>query len=71
MTRPVQRSTARLVLRQWQEEDREAFAAMNADPVTDPAELFTHVYTEPTAALRKQAAWLADELADAASEGAS
>ncbi|HST47750.1 pyruvate dehydrogenase (acetyl-transferring) E1 component subunit alpha [Jatrophihabitans sp.] len=39
-------------------------AAMNADPVTDPAELFTHVYTEPTAALRKQAAGLADELAE-------
>jgi pyruvate dehydrogenase E1 component alpha subunit len=37
-------------------------AAMNADPVTDPAELFAHVYTEPTAALRSQAAGLADEL---------
>jgi pyruvate dehydrogenase E1 component alpha subunit len=37
--------------------------AMNADPVTDPAELFAHVYTEPTAALRSQAAYLADELA--------
>jgi 2-oxoisovalerate dehydrogenase E1 component alpha subunit len=37
--------------------------AMNADPVTDPADLFAHVYTEPTAALRSQAASLADELA--------
>jgi 2-oxoisovalerate dehydrogenase E1 component alpha subunit len=46
-------------------------AAMNADPVTDPAEMFAHVYTEPTAALRRQAAGLADELADSASEGAS
>ena len=32
MSGPVQRSTARLVLRQWREEDREAFAAVNADP---------------------------------------
>ncbi len=46
-------------------------AAMNADPVTDPAELFAHVYSEPTAALRRQAANLADELADEVSEGAS
>jgi 2-oxoisovalerate dehydrogenase E1 component alpha subunit len=38
-------------------------AAMNADPVLDPADLFSHVYTEPTAALRSQAAILADELA--------
>jgi pyruvate dehydrogenase E1 component alpha subunit len=42
-------------------------AAMNADPVTDPAELFAHIYTEPTAALRRQAAELADELAAQAS----
>jgi pyruvate dehydrogenase E1 component alpha subunit len=42
-------------------------AAMNADPVTDPAELFAHIYTEPTAALRGQAAELADELAAEAS----
>jgi 2-oxoisovalerate dehydrogenase E1 component subunit alpha len=41
---------------------------MNADPVTDPAELFAHVYTEPTAALRRQAAHLATELADALAE---
>jgi len=41
--------------------------AMNADPVTDPADLFAHVYTEPTAALRSQAAGLADELAAEAS----
>ncbi|MBV9822726.1 MAG: pyruvate dehydrogenase (acetyl-transferring) E1 component subunit alpha, partial [Actinobacteria bacterium] len=46
-------------------------AAMNADPVTDPAEMFAHVYTEPTAALRKQAAGLADEIADSASQEAS
>jgi len=39
-------------------------AAMNADPVTDPAELFRHVYTEPTALLRSQAAGLAAELAE-------
>jgi len=38
-------------------------AAMNADPETDPAELFAHIYTEPTAALRRQAAELAAELA--------
>ncbi len=38
-------------------------AAMNADPVTDPAELFAHVYTEPTASLSRQAAELARELA--------
>jgi 2-oxoisovalerate dehydrogenase E1 component subunit alpha len=38
-------------------------AAMNADPDTDPAELFAHIYTEPTASLRRQAAALADELA--------
>jgi 2-oxoisovalerate dehydrogenase E1 component alpha subunit len=36
--------------------------AMNADPVTDPAELFAHVYTEPTASLRRQARALANEL---------
>jgi 2-oxoisovalerate dehydrogenase E1 component alpha subunit len=39
-------------------------AAMNADPALDPADLFSHVYTEPTAALRSQAAGLAAELAD-------
>ena len=38
-------------------------AAMNADPVTDPAELFSSVYTEPTASLRRQARALSDELA--------
>ncbi|HEX8767193.1 MAG TPA: hypothetical protein VF714_02420, partial [Jatrophihabitans sp.] len=42
-------------------------AVMNADPVLDPAELFAHVYTEPTAALRSQAAELAEELATEAS----
>ena len=53
-------------------EDGEARAArlrsaMNADPALDPADLFAHVYTEPTAALRNQAAELADELAAEAS----
>src|ERR1700712_1921086 len=38
-------------------------AAMNADPATDPAELFEHIYTAPTAALRRQASMLANELA--------
>ncbi|HEX4728063.1 MAG TPA: pyruvate dehydrogenase (acetyl-transferring) E1 component subunit alpha [Jatrophihabitans sp.] len=38
-------------------------SAMNSDPVTDPAELFVHVYQEPTRALRRQAGTLADELA--------
>ncbi len=37
-------------------------AAMNAQPDLDPAELFSHVYAEPTAALRVQAQALADEL---------
>jgi pyruvate dehydrogenase E1 component alpha subunit len=37
-------------------------SAMNADAVTDPAELFAHVYAEPTRALRRQAAALAEEL---------
>ena len=37
-------------------------AAMNADPVLDPAELFEHVYAEPTPQLRRQAAQLASEL---------
>ncbi|HJQ02359.1 MAG TPA: pyruvate dehydrogenase (acetyl-transferring) E1 component subunit alpha [Jatrophihabitans sp.] len=41
-------------------------AAMHADPVTDPAELFSHVYREPTKALRRQAAALADEIAGGA-----
>jgi 2-oxoisovalerate dehydrogenase E1 component alpha subunit len=41
-------------------------STMNADPVTDPAELFAHVYHEPTRALRRQAATLADELAGGA-----
>jgi pyruvate dehydrogenase E1 component alpha subunit len=36
--------------------------AMNASPVLDPAELFAHIYTEPTAALTAQAAMLAEEL---------
>ena len=36
---------------------------MNADPKLDPAELFEHVYAEPTPALRRQAATLSRELA--------
>lgn len=38
-------------------------AAMNTDVVTDPAEIFAHVYAEPTRNLRQQAALLAEELA--------
>ncbi len=37
-------------------------AAMNSDPTLDPAELFAHVYAEPTAQLQRQAAQLAAEL---------
>jgi 2-oxoisovalerate dehydrogenase E1 component alpha subunit len=37
-------------------------AAMNAEPSVEPAEIFAHVYTEPTAQLRRQAAQLAEEL---------
>ncbi|GGP64699.1 pyruvate dehydrogenase (acetyl-transferring) E1 component subunit alpha [Saccharothrix coeruleofusca] len=49
-------------------EEAEAFAArvreqLNADVETDPAELFAHVYAEPTTHLREQAAQLARELA--------
>jgi 2-oxoisovalerate dehydrogenase E1 component alpha subunit len=52
------------------EQDGEARAArlreaMNADPVLDPADLFAHVYTEPTPALRRQQAMLAGEQAAA------
>lgn len=36
--------------------------AMNAEVATDPAELFEHVYAEPTRALRGQARMLAEEL---------
>jgi RimJ/RimL family protein N-acetyltransferase len=31
---PVELRTGRLLLRQWREDDRDAFAAMNGDPVT-------------------------------------
>ncbi|WP_415947500.1 pyruvate dehydrogenase (acetyl-transferring) E1 component subunit alpha [Streptomyces sp. KLOTTS4A1] len=53
-------------------EDAEEFAArlrqgMNADPVLDPMDLFTHVYAEQTSQLREQAAQLRAEL-DAESE---
>lgn len=49
-------------------EEAEAFAAdlrtrMSEDPDVDPAELFAHVYAEPTVHLREQAGWLAAELA--------
>jgi RimJ/RimL family protein N-acetyltransferase len=33
LTRPLQLETPRLLLRRWQEDDREPFAEMNADPV--------------------------------------
>ncbi|MYS34006.1 pyruvate dehydrogenase E1 component alpha subunit [Streptomyces sp. KhCrAH-43] len=36
---------------------------MNADPVLDPMDLFTHVYAEQTTQLREQAARLREELA--------
>ncbi|QUH02639.1 pyruvate dehydrogenase (acetyl-transferring) E1 component subunit alpha [Saccharopolyspora erythraea] len=53
-------------------EEAEAFAAsvrnrVNVDVEPDPAELFTHVYAEPTAALREQAGLLAEEIAGAKS----
>jgi 2-oxoisovalerate dehydrogenase E1 component alpha subunit len=37
--------------------------AMNASPSLDPADLFAHVYSSPTAALTSQAAMLAEEMA--------
>jgi 2-oxoisovalerate dehydrogenase E1 component alpha subunit len=37
--------------------------AMNASPSLDPADLFAHVYSSPTAALTCQAALLAEEMA--------
>ena len=36
--------------------------AMNANPTLDPADLFAHVYTKPTASLTRQAALLEAEL---------
>ncbi|MCP3803909.1 pyruvate dehydrogenase (acetyl-transferring) E1 component subunit alpha [Allokutzneria sp. A3M-2-11 16] len=47
--------------------EAEDFAAsvrdgMNAEPELDPADLFAHVYAQPTKALRDQAALLAEEL---------
>jgi len=47
--------------------EAERFAAdlrdrMNAEPALDPADLFAHVYAEPTPQLREQAAQLAEEL---------
>jgi len=49
-------------------EEAEVFAAsvrdgMNADVEADPMDLFEHVYAEPTANLREQAAMLAEEIA--------
>jgi hypothetical protein len=41
---------------------------MNADVPVDPAELFTHVYAEPTRALIEQRDRLLGELRDAAGE---
>jgi pyruvate dehydrogenase E1 component alpha subunit len=42
---------------------------MNADPVLDPMDLFTHVYAEQTAQLREQAAMLRAELDAEAGHG--
>jgi len=39
--------------------------AMNSAPALDPAELFEHVYVEPTRNLRRQSRWLGEELAAA------
>ncbi|MBC7601319.1 MAG: GNAT family N-acetyltransferase [Ramlibacter sp.] len=33
MTLPIEFETSRLILRQWRDSDREAYAALNADPV--------------------------------------
>lgn len=35
---------------------------MNADPHTEPAEMFANVFAEPTPQLREQAGWLAEEM---------
>ncbi|NVN00339.1 thiamine pyrophosphate-dependent dehydrogenase E1 component subunit alpha [Arthrobacter sp. SDTb3-6] len=43
---------------------------LNAETVADPADLFAHVYAEPTPQLREQARQLSDELAAASLEGA-
>jgi pyruvate dehydrogenase E1 component alpha subunit len=53
--------------------EAEEFAALvrsrlNADPELDPADLFEHVYAEPTAALAEQRAFLLQELASHSSE---
>ena len=45
-------------------------AGTDDDTTPDPAELFAHVFTEPTPQLRAQAALLADELADGSDDGA-
>lgn len=49
-------------------EAAEAYAArvreqLSEAPTGDPADLFAHVFAEPTPQLREQAAWLAEELA--------
>ncbi len=36
--------------------------ALNADPVSEPLEIFDHVVTEPTPQLREQRGWLAEEM---------
>jgi pyruvate dehydrogenase E1 component alpha subunit len=48
-------------------EAAEAYAAdvrtrLGEEPTGDPADLFAHVYAEPTPQLREQAGWLAEEL---------
>jgi pyruvate dehydrogenase E1 component alpha subunit len=49
-----------------EEQARELRERMATDPVRDPAELFGHVYAEPTAALRAQRDELARELSEQA-----
>src|SRR6185437_15482684 len=49
-----------------EEQARELRERMATDPGKDPAELFRHVYAEPTAALRGQRDELARELSEQA-----
>ncbi|MBB5787554.1 pyruvate dehydrogenase (acetyl-transferring) E1 component subunit alpha [Jiangella mangrovi] len=56
-------------------EAAEAYAAdvrarLGEEPTGDPADLFAHVFAEPTPQLREQATWLAEELSHDAAEGA-
>ncbi len=60
-------------IRRQAAEDAETMAAdlrerMNQDPLLDPMDLFTHVYTEQTSQLREQAAQLRAELEVASEE---